>query len=92
MSRPRRKNGEPKKGYIDSAKFVTTWVNCDSILEVSNRLNLSYANCRIRYNMMVNYGVKLPHLTSGKKSAGRAKLNVDALNRMIKEIKSTKVV
>lgn len=92
MSRPKKKAGDPKKNYVDAAKFVAAWVASDSVLEVSKKLNLTYANCRIRYNMMVKNGVKLPELTSGKNSVGRSRLNVEDLNRMIKELKTAKAV
>lgn len=92
MSRPKKKAGDPKKSYVDAAKFVAAWVGSDSVLEVSKKLHLTYANCRIRYNMMIKNGVELPQLISGMNSVGRGRLNVEGLNRMIKELRTAKAV
>lgn len=92
MSKSKVRHNKPKRSYVDVAKFVATWCNCSTVLEVSERLNLSYANCKIRAKSLEKSGVNIPTLPSGVSSRGRKKTDADALNKMIKEIRKAKAV
>ena len=86
-----KKAVKPSKSYVDTAKFVQTWLTSKSVLEVSNKLGLPYPTVRVRANNLINRKVNLPQLPSGVAGQGRRKMDVDALNRMIREVQCVKI-
>jgi hypothetical protein len=92
MSKGKVGQNKPKKSYVDVAKFVATWMKSSTVLEVSEKLNLTYANCKIRAKNLEKYGVQIPELPSGVGSRGRRKTDAESLNKMIKELRKAKAV
>ena len=92
MSVSKRASKSSKRStYVDTAKFVQTWITSSTVLEVSKKLGMSYPNVRVRANNLINRQVQLPKLPSGVGQQGRHKLDVDSLNAMIKEVLHSKV-